>query len=367
MRVLHVISDSNIGGAGVLLVNLLRHFDREKVESVVALPRGSRLRRRVLETKTRVVELNYPCDRVSAASVWELLGVIRAVRPDLIHTSAALSARLAGKLSGKKVLYTRHCTFPVEKRPLFTRLARNFWNNALCDGAVATARAAITDLRKTGIPRKKIAVIPNGCEPVREVLPGELELFRAKYGISEDDFCVGICARLEPCKGHDVFLRAAKIAVLSMPQIAFRFLIVGEGSRRVELEDLAKRLEISDRVVFCGFLTDPAPFYRILQIHVNCSVGTETSSLAVSEGFSAGVPTVLSDYGGNRAMLGASGAGICVPKGNPAALAEAICQLAGDGALRAQTAQKARERYEQNYTAASMAKRLTAVYEKLLR
>lgn len=367
MRVLHVISDSNIGGAGVLLINLLRHFDREKVESVVALPRGSRLRQRVLETKTRVVELNVPCDRISAASVWELLGVICATRPDLVHANAALAARLAGKLAGKRVIYTRHCTFPIEKRPLFARLARNFWNNALCDGAIATARAAAVDLRKIGIPRRKIVVIPNGCEPVREVLPGEAELFRVKYGIAEDDFCVGICARLEPCKGHEILLRAAKQAIEALPDVPFRFLIAGEGSRRAELEDLAKRLQIADRVVFCGFLADPAPFYRIMQVHVNCSVGTETSSLAVSEGFSAGLPTLLSDYGGNRDMLGASGAGICLPKGDPAALAAAICRLAADSTLRAELSRKARERYEQNYTAASMAKRLTAVYERILR
>ncbi|MBE6529599.1 MAG: glycosyltransferase [Ruminococcaceae bacterium] len=367
MRILHVISDSNIGGAGVLLLNLLRWFDRKKVESVVGLPRGSRLRRAVLETKTQVVELDQACDRVSPASVLELLGVIRAVKPDLVHANAAISARLAGKLAGKKVIYTRHCTFPVEKKLPVVRFARNFWNNALCDCAIATARVAAVDLRETGIPRRKIVVIPNGCEPVREVLPGEIELFRAKYGISEEDFCVGICARLEPCKGHEIFLRAAKEAIDAMPEIPFRFLIVGEGSCRAELETLAKELKIADRVVFCGFLYDPAPIYRIMQIHVNCSVGTETSSLAVSEGFSAGLPTVLSDYGGNRDMLGESGAGICVSKGNPKALAEAICKLAGDDAFRAETSRKARKRYEQNYTAASMAKRLTAVYEGMLR
>ena len=47
MKVLHVISDSNIGGAGVLLTSLLRHFDRERVQSVVALPYDSALTERI--------------------------------------------------------------------------------------------------------------------------------------------------------------------------------------------------------------------------------------------------------------------------------------------------------------------------------
>ena len=368
MRVLHVISDSNIGGAGVLLLNLLRHFDRQKVESFVALPSGSRLRREVLETNTQVIELEYPCDRLSLASVLEICDVIRLVKPDLVHANAAISARLAGKIFQKKVIYTRHCTFPVEHRGLFGfgHFLQHLWNNALCDSAIGTARAAVVDLRATGIPKRKITVIPNGCEEVRAVTPGEIELCRVTYGIAEDDFCVGICARLEACKGHDIFLHAAKTAIDAMPQTPFRFLIVGEGSRRAELEELAMRLHISRRVIFCGFVRDPAPLYHIMQIHVNCSVGTETSSLAISEGLSAGIPTIVSDYGGNSDMLWGSGAGFCIPKGEPAPLAAAICRLAENAALRAEMSQNARERYEQKYTADRMAKRLTAVYEQLL-
>ena len=367
MRILHVISDRNIGGAGILLLNLLRHFDPEAVESVVALPRGSRLRREVLETGTKVVELENACDRLSAASVWELIGVVREVDPDIVHTSAAISARLAGKLTGKKVVYTRHCCFPAEKSSWIGAFARNICNNALCDRAVATAKAAVNDLLVSGIPKRKITVIRNGCEQVRAVEPEELELCRAKYGISEGDFCVGICARLEKCKGHEIFLRAAKIACDAMPDFPFRFLIVGDGSRREELEGSAEKLGIAERTIFCGFVRDPAPLYRVMQIHVNCSVGTETSCLAVSEGLSAGLPTVLSDYGGNREMLGESGAGFCVSKGEPALLAAAICKLAEDPDLRAQMSRKARRLYEQKYTADRMAKQLTAVYQGLMR
>ncbi|MBQ8212867.1 MAG: hypothetical protein IJZ80_02565 [Clostridia bacterium] len=51
MRVLHVISDHNIGGAGILLLNLLKHFDRSRVESVVALPKDSMLCKRLQALK----------------------------------------------------------------------------------------------------------------------------------------------------------------------------------------------------------------------------------------------------------------------------------------------------------------------------
>lgn len=366
MRVLHVISDKNIGGAGILLLNLLRSFDRTAVKSWVALPYGSRLRERILELDVPVVELRHACDRLSAPAVWEIIQVIRATNPQIVHANAAISARLAGRLCKKTVFYTRHCVFPEESGFAPVRLLRNLSNNVLCDCAVATAKAAVADLRATGISQAKICVIPNGSQEVREVDEAEKALCRAQYHILPSDFCVGICARLEPCKGHEVFLRAAKLASMAMPEVPFRFLIVGEGSRRAGLERLAKKLGISEKTVFTGFVRDVAPLYRIMQVQVNCSVGTETSCLAISEGMSAGLPTILSDYGGNREMLGQSGAGYCLPQGNAPALAEALCRLAAQPELRAAMAKKARERYLQKYTAESMASKLTAVYQNVL-
>lgn len=83
-----------------------------------------------------------------------------------------------------------------------------------------------------------------------------------------------------------------------MPRRRFRFLIVGDGRRRAELERLAASLGLSDDVRFTGFINDVSPIYRLLRIHVSASRGTETSCLAVSEAMSAGVPEIVSDYGG---------------------------------------------------------------------
>ena len=63
MKVLHVISDENIGGAGVLLTSLLKNMDRKRVESVVAMPRGSSLESRIASMGIPVRLLQYPCDR----------------------------------------------------------------------------------------------------------------------------------------------------------------------------------------------------------------------------------------------------------------------------------------------------------------
>lgn len=368
MKVLHVISDTNIGGAGILLCNLLASFDRERVESAVALPCGSRLSPRILKMNIPVFYLSEPCDRASSGSVRELMRIIKRSRADVVHANAALTARMAARLCHVPVLHTRHCYFPQEGMlsvPI-VRYTAGLCNRALSDHVIATADAAADNLRELGIPERKISVIINGSLPVREVDEATLDATRQALGIRPNDFTVGICARLEDCKGHDTFLKAAAILRSAHPQIPFRFLIVGGGSRRKELEQAVREYGLDDCVRFTGFVSDMAPIYRILRVNVNCSCGTETSCLAISEGMSASLPTVASDYGGNVAMIGNDGAGSLFSVGDAEALADAILRIAEDEALEKAMRNRARERYLTHFTAERMSREVQRVYEMLL-
>ena len=367
MKVLHVISDENIGGAGVLLGNLLTCLNKDKVDSIVALPNGSMLAPRLKKLNVPVRYLTKACERVSPASVWELSHIIKEDRVDIVHTNAAVSARIAARLSGVPVLHTRHCCFPhcgLLANPL-ARYIAGIGNRLLSDHVIATAEAAAQNLRELGIPEGKMSIIINGSLPVREVDQTVLDETRKRYGIRKGDFTVGICARLEDCKGHDTFLAAADILRRKNPEIPFRFLIIGDGNRRRELERLADRLELTDCVIFTGFVFDMAPIYRILRINVNCSRGTETSCLAISEGMSVGLPTVASSYGGNVAMIGESGAGILFSVGDAEALANAILKIAEDEEFEARMRVSARQRYHSHFTAEKMSREVENVYESI--
>lgn len=363
MKLLYVISDRNVGGAGIQLLNVLRHLDRRAFSATVALPFQSRLRPRLLAMQIPVCELVYPCDVLSAYAVCESVALIRREQPDIVHTNAAVAARVAGRLTGKRVVFTRHCAYPEQASatPLSARLA----NRLLTDRAVATAQAAASDLRAMGVPKQAITVIPNGSDPVREVRGAELAAWRKRLGLPEDAWCVGICARLERCKRHEVFLRAAR-RLLDRPLGAdLHFLIVGEGSRRPALERLCAELGLAERVHFTGFVQDVAPLYRLMRVHVNTSCGTETSCLAISEAMSAGVPSIVSDYGGNVEMIGESKAGAVVPCGDACALADAIEQIVTDPQLEGVMRAAARSRYLRCFTAERMTEQLMTLYRTL--
>ena len=365
MRVLHVISDRNVGGAGILLLNLLRHFDRSRVESTVALPKGSALCERLSGLGIAYVELAHDCDRANPASVRELSRLIRAERIDLIHANAALSARIAGRLCRVRVVHTRHCCFPVEEHGKLLQGILRRCNAALSDRVIATAEAAADDLLALGVPTSKITVIINGSDPVREVEEGELDRARREWGVDKSAFCVGICARLALCKGHETFLRAAR-EVIDASDAPTVFLIAGEGPERERLENEARALGIADHVRFLGFLEDTAPFYRLLDVNVNCSVGTETSCLAISEGMSAGVPTLATDYGGNPAMVDHGTSGFLFPQNDSHALARLILKLEHDRTLLQALCQGALDRYQTHFTAERMARETERVYEAVL-
>ncbi len=367
MRVLHVISDQNIGGAGVLLESLLQNFDLARVESHVLLPRESALRERFLRLPVTLHATEARMDSVNLAAVRELSRIIRDTEAELVHANAAISARVAGRLCRIPVIHTRHCCFPPEglMRLSLVRASAGLCNRMLSDRVIATAEAAAEDLRGLGIPNARIRVIRNGSRRVREVTSEELAVLRERLSLTREHIPIGICARLEPCKGHVVFLHAAARVTEHFPNA--RFLIVGEGSRREELEHLTDALQIREYVRFAGFVEDMAPVWRLLHINVNCSVGTETSCLALSEGMSAGVPMVVSDYGGNPDMLGESEAGLLYPAGDADALAAALARILSDQELWERMSRAALDRYEQNYTAEGMTEHLTAVYEELFR
>ena len=114
IRVLNIISDTNIGGAGRVLLNYLRYTDRERFETLVALPRGSLLKPPLEEAGGRVLEVDGIADRsFDRGDVQLLRALIAREKPGLVHTHGCFSGRIAARREGVPVIYSRHSAFPV--------------------------------------------------------------------------------------------------------------------------------------------------------------------------------------------------------------------------------------------------------------
>lgn len=368
IKVLHCISDSNIGGAGSVLLSCLRNFNGSVFESVVLLPEESLLRPKAEAAGARVIGYSSQPDRsFSIGAVREFTRIIKKEKPDIVHAHGLLSARVAALLCGIKVrLYTRHSVFEPERseKSFPRKQISGFINNTLSSGIIAVSEAAKKILVETGTDEKKITVIQNGAESV--AIPGEEEkaALRNRLGIREGDFVVLMSARLEEIKGHKYAISA--FSMLANANIPARLVIIGKGGYEAELRKQAGR-EAPESVVFCGFADDVAPYIGISDLILNCSYGTEATSMAMAEAMCLGVPAIASDFGGNPYMIIDGENGIITPQKNPQAIAQAIERLYNDRALLKQMGENAKQKFSAIYNAGTMTKRLEELYMEQLR
>lgn len=365
---LNIISDTNIGGAGRVLLNYLRCSDRTRFHIGVALPRGSLLVPELRGLDAEVYEVDGLSDRsYHRDDVKTLEKLIREVNPDLVHTHGALSGRIAGKRCGKVVVYTRHSAFPVPARLRYPpgRWVNKWLNERYADHIIAVSPAAAANLTDAGVSPKYITAMMNGVSPVERLGEGALEPLRRSWGLEKGSFVLGILARLEPYKGHMDLLDAAKR--LAGEGRRFKLLIAGTGPCEGELRRAVTAAELGDRVVFTGFLTEVAGFLSLLDVQLNASYGTETSSLSILEGFSMGVPAVVSDYGGNPWLVTGGDNGLLYPTRDSGALAACIARLMDEPETLKRMSRRASEVFQERFTGEIFAKNVERVYVETLK
>lgn len=356
MKIIHVLTDSNIGGAGHYLLAFLKAYDRNTFQIEVVLPVSSRLRPFVEAAEVNVIEVPHIQDQsFSVKGLGSLYRLFKEKKPDIVHTHASLSARIAAKLCGITVIYTRHYC-----------LANNrlgFLNNLLNDRVIATAPEVTKGLLSAGVKPSQITTICNGVPPLRKFSPEEKEKTRARYKIPTDcSFVIAQVARLDPIKGHDHTLDAAKILSYHKEIVV---LLVGDGDYETHLRKRIKD-EALENVIMTGFVADVEEIFNITDLQINASF-TETTCLALLEGMSLGIPAVATEGGGNPHVISHGERGLIVPCGDGAAIAKAVLAIKDDPALYRQMSEGALDGYNQEFRAENMARLVENLYREVLK
>lgn len=368
IRVLNIVSDTNIGGAGRVLLNYLQYADRAQFHTMVAVPRGSLLKEPLEQVGAEVFEVDGIADRsYDKKDVKLLKELIGRTEPHIVHTHGALSGRIAGRQCGKIVIYTRHSAFPVSAKLKYPpgRWVNKLLNEHYSDHIIAVSPAAAENLTDAGISPKRITTMMNGVAPVERCSDEECAALRTQWGVEEDEFVLGILARLEPYKGHMDIVDAAKI--LADQGRKFKILVAGNGTFEAEIKARVEELGLNDYVKFLGFLSDVKGFLSVLDVQLNASYGTETSSLSILEGFSMGVPAVISDYGGNPWLVTDGDNGLMFPTRNSEKLAECIARVMDEPETLKKLSGRAKEVFHERFTGEIFAKNIETVYLETLK
>jgi len=189
------------------------------------------------------------------------------------------------------------------------------------------------------------------------------EKVRKELRIGPDEPLVGAIGRLVWQKGFPFFIRAASYVLRTIPEA--KFLLVGDGPLRSELEDMIEELGLAENFVLAGFREDIPEVLAALDVLVLSSL-REGLPMILLEGMAMARPVVATDIEGISEVVEHNRTGILVPPKDPQALAEGIITLLRDRDKARRMGQAGRKRVEERFSVEEMVRRTQEVYESVL-
>ncbi len=380
IRVLRIIARLNIGGPAIHTILLTAGLNNERFESTLVTGVEGEYEGNMLDLAAAkgvepviIPQLRRNVDPVGGlVTLFKLYRLMRRQKPHIVHThtaTAGLLGRLAAKLAGVPVVvhtfhgHVLHGYFgPVLSKALVwmeRTLAR------LSDRIVTVSEGQRRELAAYGVaPLEKITVVPLGfeleallaCESHRGQLRRELSL-------AAEDKLVGIVARLVPIKNHRLFLQAAKLAAEAVTQA--RFLVVGDGELREELEAYTRDLALGEGVLFTGWRRDLPRLYADLDVVALTSIN-EGTPVSLIEAMAAGVPVAATAVGGVPDVVANGETGYLVEAGDVTGMAESIIELLRHPEKASEMGQRGREAVYPRFAVQTLLANVEGLYAELL-
>jgi len=293
-----------------------------------------------------------------------LAALLRRERIDILHCHdlyANLFGAPCGRAAGlRAVITSRRWIHPLRNKRLevANRLAHRVGHWVWVNSA-----AVADEVAKDGVALDRILRVPNfvGESAFTDLPPGARSRLRQELGIPVDAVVIGCIARLAPVKDHVTLLRALEPLCQRWPRL--HAILIGDGESRVELEALAARLRIADRVHFAGMRPNEPNLHHLFDVSTLTSVG-EGFPNSLVEAMAAGRPVVATRVGGNVDAVRAT-TGILVEPRNPEQLARAFEQLLADEAPRRRMGTAAQHVARREYHANSVIPLVERMYRQL--
>lgn len=388
LTILSLVHNLFFGGDETRLLSFSRSHDSNRFKHLVASihvadkeydRRNGSMRDEFAAAGVRVIDLGKRHGSVNTVSArpdhvfrsLQTLGeIVRRLRKlvrdqgiDVIDARLAspiLVGSLVARMSGIPVVGT---TYSFEGNPsLVRRLARQI-SFGMCSAVVTDSELWRSRIKRKMLrPGLRVLNIPNGIFPPEGTRPGH-EVKRALQVPDEAETRV-VCqvSRLVPYKGHATLLAAARIVLERFPN-AF-FLLVGHDASeqyRRELIDQAEELGIAERVRIGGYSGRIGDIWSIVDIHAHAS-HLDSLPNAIIEGMSVGKPAVVTSVGGIPDLVSHERTGLVVPPRDASALASGILRMLEQPVEASKLAAAAKQRYLDEYTPATMSRRLEDLF-----
>lgn len=373
MNVLHVIVGLDSGGAERMLQRLVE-VDLAKPScshTVVSLTNAGAVGLELRGRGVPVTALGLRSVLGLPRALWQLMHLVRAVKPDIVQTwmyHADFLGGLAARMAGYPVVWcVRTTDIPAGTAPVTAalrwacaRLSSRIPNVIVC--AAQASRAAHADI---GYDNGKMVVVPNGYDFSRLAASEDERLaWRAEQGVGENEIVVGSMGRMHADKDPENFVRMA--AILGQSDTRLRFLMVGRGldEASVPLRRWIAASGLAHRFILAGERADVPQCLAAMDVFCLHS-RNEGFPNVLAEAMAMGLPCVTTDVGDAALLLG--DADYVVPKGDPAALARVIDRLLRlEPANRRAIGARAKAHAQSEYSIGRAREGFDAVYRQVL-
>ncbi len=369
MKVIHLISGGDSGGAKTHVHSLLQNLARRIDVTMVCFMEGP------FSQEAR--ELGIPTVVLSGPNLLRtyrtLKHMIREGGYEIIHCHGArgnMMGALLRRSTGLPVVTTVHSDWKLDYlgRP-FSRLTYGTINALALrrlDYRIGVSGAMTDLLISRGFDPDRLFTIYNGLDFTPRTPALDRDAYLRSVGLEPVGDCVvvGIAARLNPVKDIATLIRGFALAWRECP--ALRLLIAGDGEEMGKLRALARELGVEQQVCFAGWITDMDSFYNAIDVNTLTSL-SETFPYSLTEGARAALPTVASRVGGVPYLIEHGIHGLLFEAGDAQELARHLAALARDPDLRRRLGSRLYQRAKQDYSLESTLERQLAIYETILR
>lgn len=324
MRILHTITSLELGGAEKLLTEL--------IPAQIAM--GHHVELLILSDKNAVFLDNFKNRNITvhvakynSISTWKNMFQIKKYAKkgkfDVVHshlTHAQYWTSLASRIDfSKKRVYitTEHSTSNNRRKKFIFKMIDRFIYKPykkIISISPATQKALVDWI---GGNKKRFEVIENGVDLSRFAQGKKIDL--SQYGLYEDDKIIIMISRFHPAKDQDTVIKSLEF----LPKI-YKLVLVGDGERREELENLIKEKNLCSRVFFLGIRKDIPDLLKTSYVSVQSSI-FEGFGITALESMGAGIPTIATDVPGLADIV--RDGGILFPVGDFKKLAKIIFSL----------------------------------------
>ena len=370
MKVIHLISGGDSGGAKTHVLSLLQNLNKTITAQLVCFRDGPFAEEaRAMGIPTMICGgNNIPHLRR------ELAAYIQQGGYQLIHCHGSRANMIGALLrgpTGLPVVSTVHSDYKLDYmgRP-FARLtfgAINAWALRHLDYRIGVSDAMVDLLIDRGFPPDRFYAIYNGIDFTPAPSQGNRLAYLRGLGadVEENSVVVGIAARLNPVKDMSTLIRGFAEGHKSCPRL--RLVIAGDGEERQKLEDLAKELGVEKEVTFAGWISGGMDrFYSALDVNALTSL-SETFPYALTEGARFHLATVATAVGGIPYLIDQDVNGYLFTPGDWQTLGRYLAALGNGDALRREMGEKLYEKASAKFSIQSTVDTQLHIYEEIIR